>query len=139
MPFNGMHGNTDDIRRAAGEIAAAKPVAPAWGVSPIPASVMGGVIALNEQCTVAKDRGLAFATEAAAGFDSFSQILQICATEYDQTDVAGAQNIARSEAANLGQIDKVNQLNGSRFFDQLNESNPGGTEFTLPPDVQEVN
>ena len=135
MAYNGMHGQTDEMRTAASRITAAKPVAPVWGVSPIPATMMAGVKALNDGCTNAVQRGEGFVASVADGFDLFGQILQLCANDYDQNDTAGAQSIARAEAASLAQAGKVDELDRSRYFDHVSHYGiPGDTNFVLPPD-----
>jgi len=139
MGYNGMLGDTTQMRGAADAIAAAKPVTPDWGVSPIPAQEMQGVIALNNGCNDAVNRSTGFVDQAEKGFDLFSEILRLCANDYDQADAAGAQAIAHSSAASLDHINTVNHINGIDFFDHISATNrPGETDFVLPPSYQGV-
>ena len=116
MGYDGMYGQTDDMRTAAGQLAQAKPVAPAWIGSTIPAGMMSGVAQVGNAVTSTVQRGQGFAQTAGTGFDLLSQITLLCADDYDNSDTIGAESIARSAAAVPAQIQSVDLVNQSDYF-----------------------
>jgi hypothetical protein len=118
MAYDGMHGHTDDMRTAAGSITAAKPVVPPWTGTPVQGNLMNGVKAVSTAVNDAVLRGQGFGKSAAEGFDLFSQIIHLCASEYDQSDAAGAAEIARAAAATPFQTDRVDFLNRGGQYDR---------------------
>ncbi|TCC58279.1 hypothetical protein E0H73_28615 [Kribbella pittospori] len=123
------------MRTAAAQMEAAKPVAPAWTASPVTATMMAGVTAVNGGVAAAVQRGEGFAKTAADGFGLFSEITTLCANDYDHNDSTEAQNIARTSAASETQVHKVDELNQGRYFAYVSHyGTPGNTDFKLPPD-----
>lgn len=135
MGYDGMHGHTGDMRTAATQIEAAKPVPPPWATSPVPATMLAGVATVNGGVAAAVQRGEGFAKTAADGFGLFSEITKLCANDYDHNDSTEASNIARTAAASETQVHKVDELNQSRYFAYVGHyGTPGNTDFKLPPD-----
>lgn len=59
-----------------------------------------------------------FHTDATAGFESFKQIALVCKAEYENTDQANAEAIARTAAARPEQVAVVDKLNTDRPTDR---------------------
>jgi len=116
MGYNGMYGQTDDMRTAAGQLTEAKPALPPWTASPVPAGMMGGVTQVGSAVAGTVQRGQGFTQSVADGFDLFSQITLLCASDYDNSDTIGAESIARTAAANMAQVQAVDTVNQADYF-----------------------
>ncbi|GAB3938206.1 hypothetical protein GCM10029976_052360 [Kribbella albertanoniae] len=136
-----LHGDVPGMHRAAKEIKAASPVLPAWNTSPVKATFIQGVVGVSAAVTSSVQAAQGFGKTAADGFALFSEIIQLCANEYEQTDTNHAVQITRVAAATHDQTIKIDQVNNSDYYKNVGHyySGSGITSAPLPPDSQGVN
>ena len=119
MANNRMQGQTDEMRSAATQMRDAKPLVPTWTGGQLRPAMMLGVGDVSTTANAAVMQAGGFGNSVREGFDLFSQITALCANEYDESDTAGAEQIARTSAASVIQQDRVDYLNERDYYDSL--------------------